>query len=136
MRYGRNPVLAKIKHLNRLEQVIARSEFKESDYFEGVVFDTEGCVVEGTMSNLFVYENNELLTPALDQCGIEGVIRNEIIKNAKDKGMEVVIKDLFEQDLIEADEVFPQQQCCGHCVSQVLQGRAIQCIRYSKVVAR
>ncbi len=77
-RLGRNPVLAGIKHLNRLEQVLARNEWKD-EYQEGLMLDTESHVIEGTMSNLFLITCDGLLTADLSQCGIEGVIRQRIL---------------------------------------------------------
>ena len=53
-RLAHQPQLAGIKHLNRLEQVLARAEWDEADGFqEGLMLDLDGAVVEGTMSNVF-----------------------------------------------------------------------------------
>jgi 4-amino-4-deoxychorismate lyase len=85
-RLGRNPVLAGIKHLNRLEQVLARNEWKD-EYQEGLMLDTESHVIEGTMSNLFLITRDGLLTADLSQCGIEGVIRQRILAWAGQRGI-------------------------------------------------
>jgi 4-amino-4-deoxychorismate lyase len=77
-RLGRNPALAGIKHLNRLEQVLARNEW-DDEYQEGLMLDTDSNVIEGTMSNLFLITEDGLLTPDLSHCGIEGVFRRRII---------------------------------------------------------
>jgi len=82
MRLGRNPELAGIKHLNRLEQVLARNEWTD-DCQEGLMLDTESNVIEGTMSNLFLITQQGLLTADLSQCGIEGVMRQRIMARAQ-----------------------------------------------------
>ncbi|MEY3788203.1 MAG: hypothetical protein RLZ75_2410, partial [Pseudomonadota bacterium] len=52
-RLGLNPTLAGMKHLNRLEQVLARAEWQDDSVQEGIMLDINDCVIEGTMSNLF-----------------------------------------------------------------------------------
>ena len=72
------PALAGIKHCNRLEQVLARREWAQ-DFEEGLMCDTEGFVVEGTASNLFVYLDDEWHTPLIDRCGVAGTQRQQIL---------------------------------------------------------
>ncbi|GGY10536.1 aminodeoxychorismate lyase [Paludibacterium paludis] len=72
LRLALQPRLAGIKHLNRLEQVLARSEWRDPSIREGLLLDSEGFVVEGTMSNLVLVRGGELLTPRLDRCGVNG----------------------------------------------------------------
>ena len=80
---SRQPLLSRIKHLNRLEQVLARSEWKARNITEGLMCDDKDHVIEGTMSNIFLVKNNNLYTPNLDFCGIDGIMRNIVIKIAK-----------------------------------------------------
>jgi 4-amino-4-deoxychorismate lyase len=77
-RLGQNPQVAGIKHLNRLEQVLARSEW-EDEYQEGLMLDTENRVIEGVMSNLFLIAGETLVTPELNRCGVKGVMRDRIL---------------------------------------------------------
>ena len=103
---GSNPALAGIKHLNRLEQVIARNEWKDGAIAEGVMCDTRGTVIEGTMSNLFGVRAGRLITPDLSQCGIEGVMRGQIITMSQHLRIPCEIMS-FGRDALEAmDEVF------------------------------
>lgn len=69
------PRLAGIKHCNRLEQILARSEWDTPEIFEGLMCDGDGYVVSGTMTNLFWIERGKAWTPKLDRCGVEGVMR-------------------------------------------------------------
>lgn len=105
-RYAKNSVLAGIKHLNRLEQVLARSEWQDDSIAEGIVLDKEYHVIEGTMSNLFYISNNILYAPDLSSCGVEGIVRNKVIELAPGLGLSIDIKNLSLESLMNADEVF------------------------------
>lgn len=87
LRLARQPELAGLKHLNRLEQVVARSEWNDAGIAEGLMLDQDGRLIEATMSNVFVVDDGELLTPKLDQCGVKGVQRENIIGMAEDLGI-------------------------------------------------
>ena len=112
-RLGLNPSLAGIKHLNRLEQIIARAEWNESNIQEGLMLDMNGDVVEGTMSNFFLVKDNILYTPLLELCGIEGILRNILISIANDYQISVVEKKISKQDVYSASEVFITNSIIG-----------------------
>ena len=127
-RLGLNAQLAGIKHLNRLEQVLARSEWQQADISEGLVCDAEGYLVEGTMSNLFWYRDDELFTPSLEYCGVDGIIRQRLIERAESLQIKVNIGRYLPAELQHADEVFLTNSVIGlwpviHCVSPGLQQR-------------
>jgi len=105
-RLGLNPALAGIKHLNRLEQVLARNEWQSDDVAEGLMLNQQGHVIEGTMSNLFIVKNGHLLTAKLDQCGVAGIIRQLICDDVINHGLPVTERDLKKEELISADEIF------------------------------
>ena len=89
-RLGRSPALAGLKHLNRLEQVLARNEWGSLDeYQEGLVCDLDGRPVEGTLSNLFIVEGSTALTPPLDNCGVAGVMRRWLLEQLPAAGVQV-----------------------------------------------
>lgn len=103
---GEQPLLAGIKHLNRLEQVLARGEWRDPSIAEGLLCDTRGRVIGGTMSNLFVVAGGRLLTPRLDACGILGTVRALTLECAAGLGLEAAETDLAPGDLAAADGVF------------------------------
>lgn len=105
-RLARSPVLAGIKHLNRLEQVLARAEWRDGRHAEGLMCDTEGFVVEGTMSNLFVVRDGRLLTPRLDQCGVAGVMRRFLLGEARRQGIAADAVALRRGELAGMQEAF------------------------------
>lgn len=115
MRLGQNPKLAGLKHLNRLEQVIARNERDDKVYQEGIMMDVSGKVVEGTMSNLFIVASGQIITPALESCGIEGVMRQNVIKMAESDNFSVSIREVSKNDVINAEEVFITNSLMGVC---------------------
>ena len=103
---SRQPALAGIKHLNRLEQVLARNEWHDPDISEGLMSDTDGNVVEGTMSNYFAVINNELVTPEIVDCGVAGIMRSHIIKQAVLHEITVRERKIKLDELSAADELF------------------------------
>jgi len=105
-RLSENSTLAGIKHLNRLDQVLARNEWIDKTISEGLMFDQHDNLIEGTMSNIFIVKSGTLLTPKLNLSGVAGVIRATIIRLASEKELTVVEQALSKTDLIEANEVF------------------------------
>lgn len=100
-RLGINPTLAGIKHLNRLEQVIARSEWRDNTVQEGLMRDIDQHVIEGTMTNLFYVKNGILHTAPVTNCGIAGIIRAWIMTQY------TVVEAYFSMEtLLQADEIF------------------------------
>ena len=105
-RLAEQPLLAGLKHLNRLEQVIARAEWQDAEHAEGLMLDTSGRVIEGVFSNLFMVRNGLLLTADLSRCGVAGVMRAEVLAQAQALGIPVAVADISVEQLQHADEVF------------------------------
>lgn len=105
-RLAEQPLLAGLKHLNRLEQVIARNEWHDTGHAEGLMRDTTGRLVEAVYSNLFLIKSGVLLTPDLTRCGVAGVMRAQLLEMAEQINMPVRALDLHMSDLRRADEVF------------------------------
>ncbi len=108
-RLAGNPVLAGIKHLNRLEQVLARAEW-ENEVAEGLMLDNNNNVIEGTMSNLFCVQEDEsgpvLKTPLLTHCGVKGITRENIINEAEAAGISVQETTSGLAELYRSQELF------------------------------
>ena len=105
-RLAEQPLLAGLKHLNRLEQVLARAEWQDTEHAEGLMRDTSGRVIEGVFSNLFIARSGQLSTADLSRCGVAGVMRAALVDHARAAGIEVQVRDLALVDLEQADEVF------------------------------
>ena len=106
LRLSEQPILAGLKHLNRLEQVLARAEWSDPAYAEGLLLDSHERVVDGVFSNIFIVHNQQLITPDLSRCGVAGVMRAELLERAQTAGINVEIRDVTVQQLQQADEVF------------------------------
>ncbi|MBV1789901.1 aminodeoxychorismate lyase [Marinobacterium sp. D7] len=105
-RLARQSLLAGIKHLNRLEQVLARAEWSDVVIREGLVCDTAGYLIEGTMSNLFFVLDGVLCTPDLTQCGVAGVLRRWVLDVTERKGEPVRVGSFTPDQLGRAEEIF------------------------------
>jgi 4-amino-4-deoxychorismate lyase len=113
-RLGRNARLAGIKHLNRLEQVLARMEADSRQCHEGLMLDDQDNVIEGIMSNVFVYRRGRLCTPDLSECGVAGIMRELVLETAKEvTGFDAEIGHLSVTDLLTADECFLSNSLIG-----------------------
>jgi 4-amino-4-deoxychorismate lyase len=105
LRLARQPRLAGIKHLNRLENVLARAEWDDPAIFEGLLCDDTGAVIGGVMSNLLIVKAGELFTPDLSQCGVAGVARARLLRAVAHRGTPVHIGRLLPDAILAADEV-------------------------------
>ncbi|MER2492143.1 aminodeoxychorismate lyase [Catenovulum sediminis] len=72
---ARQPLLAGIKHCNRLEQILIKKELTDKQQKDGLVFDTDGFLIETSLANIFVQINENWLTPDLSESGVAGVQR-------------------------------------------------------------
>jgi 4-amino-4-deoxychorismate lyase len=112
-RLGCNEALAGVKHMNRLEQILARSEWSDKDIFEGLMLDYEGNLIEGTMTNVFVVKQGVLCTPRLDRCGVEGVMRALVLELAAREGYQACERRMVPEELEAADEIFLTNSVVG-----------------------
>lgn len=109
-----NPALAGLKHLNRLDNVLAADELNDCDADEGLMTTPEGVVVSGIWSNVFVVTGGELRTPLLETAGIEGTIRRFIVEIlAPGLGIPVRLENMSRADVTNADEVFLTNSLMG-----------------------
>lgn len=105
LRLSEQPLLAGIKHLNRLEHVLAAMEWSDPTIDEGLLLDAAGRVICGISSNVFIYRDNALFTPRLDRCGVAGVTRDRLMGVAGNLKLQVHETDIRLDQLLEADEV-------------------------------
>ncbi|MBQ0731222.1 MAG: aminodeoxychorismate lyase [Oleispira antarctica] len=111
---SRQPTLAGLKHLNRLDQVMARSEWSEQDNIEeGIMFNLDGDVIEGTMSNIFWLKGDQLFTPDLSQEGVDGCVRRWVIAQQGHSSPVIIEKCAKLDQLLTADAVFLTNSLIG-----------------------
>ena len=104
-RLSSNSLLGGIKHLNRLDQVIASAQIP-ADFDEGLCLDEQGSVIEGCRSNLLLAIDNQLVTPDLGKSGVEGVMLNYLIDKFKVLDTRVLRKTISLRELKTASEIF------------------------------
>jgi 4-amino-4-deoxychorismate lyase len=105
--------LAGVKHLNRLDSVLARSEWRDSDIAEGLMADPDGWVIQGTMSNVFLLEGERLATPLLDTAGVAGVQRERLMSKCAGAGLHCAEDRISRERLLAADAVFLTNSVIG-----------------------
>jgi len=111
-----NETLAGIKHLNRLENVLASNEWKNTSkdqYIDGLMLNADQHVIECTMSNIFAVKNDRLLTPDLKRSGVRGVMRDEVIKLAATNNIDVSENNITIDELKTMDELFITNSLIG-----------------------
>jgi 4-amino-4-deoxychorismate lyase len=134
-RLGLNPGLAGIKHLNRLEQVLARAEWTDPAIQEGIMLDMNQHVIEGTMTNLFYVKNDILYTSSLTLAGVAGIMRGIVMAMSSDYGLSSIEHTFTKDELLSADEVFicnsivgiwPIKQIANTCFPVGVRTRQLQ----------
>lgn len=128
-RLGINPQLAGLKHLNRLEQVLARAEWGDLAEEEGLMLDAEGTLVCGTMSNLFLVTETGLQTPLIDRCGVAGTARACTLAMAREAGFEAQERRLRVDDLIRAQGAFLTNALIGVWPIRSFEGHQLELSR-------
>lgn len=104
--------LAGLKHLNRLEQVLARQEWND-EFQEGLMLNDDGQVIEGVMSNLFIVKDKSVITPSLENAGVNGIMRNVILNLCESNGIITTQDTLSFEQVADADEVFLTNSLIG-----------------------
>jgi 4-amino-4-deoxychorismate lyase len=106
MRLGENPRLAGIKHLSRLENVLAQAELSGIDADEGLLLSSSGSVIGGISTNLFCIHGTALTTPQVNRAGVAGVMRAVVLELAESAGLASSEAELSLDDVYAADEIF------------------------------
>ena len=112
-RTSQNRALAGIKHLNRLDSVLARAEWSDPEIAEGLMLREDGQVIGGTMTNLFLWTGTTLVTPVLDLAGIAGTVRALTLQLAAAQGLDCRERDLPPRALREAHGLFLTNSLIG-----------------------
>lgn len=124
MRISRNPRLAGIKHLNRLEYVLAENDRQPHEARETILRDTQGYVIETCRANIFLVRDGRLYTPDLRYSGVGGVMRAEIMTLATSLGIAASVAWFTPRALFGADEVFVTNAVMGVCPVRRIEDQA------------
>ena len=118
------PVLAGVKHLNRLEQVLARAALAGTDDVEALMCDADQRVICGTMSNVFIVNGQCLRTPRLDRAGVAGIMRHVLRRESAALGLDFEEAELDRADVAAAEEIFLTNVRIGVWPVRRLEGQA------------
>ena len=105
-RMGNSPMLAGMKHLNRLEQVLLKQEIETAGWVDAIVLDCNDRVIETSVANLFWRQGNTVYTPALQRAGVAGVMRQHVLDILDKLNYDYQVGDFDLDALLAADEVF------------------------------
>jgi 4-amino-4-deoxychorismate lyase len=124
-RLGENTDLAGLKHCNRLEQVLARQAMLGSDAFEGLLASSSGLLISGTMSNVFLELEGSIVTPVLDRCGVAGVLRAAVLREAARANIPVRVAEVPFEALQRASALALSNARLGLVAVDELDGRGL-----------
>ena len=133
---GENPLLAGIKHLNRLELVLASAARRAHGCDEGLLCSSSGHLACGTSSNVFVVHEGRVLTPRVDRCGIAGVLRSVVLREAQQLGLPAQEQDLAPALLASATEVFITNVRLGVRIATEVDGRVMPPAPWAQALQR
>ena len=110
---SKQPLLAGMKHLNRLEQVLVKQHVLPSGTDDWLVLDADECVVESSMANIFIVKDNLVITPSMTHSGVSGVMREQIIAALLSNNIAVMAQQVSLDDLQNAEHVFITNSLLG-----------------------
>lgn len=119
------PQLAGIKHLNRLENVLAKKELGNRA-FEGLMFNHLGFAIEGTSSNVFFEKDNQLFTPDLTLSGVAGVMRECVLSFAQSHKIKINLDNISVTQLERFSQGFICNSVMGIVPISSLDGRSLE----------
>lgn len=119
------PAIAGLKTLNRMEQVLLRQELAATTWPEALVSDIQGNLIEGVYSNCFFYMDNKWYTPLLDQAGIAGVMRAEILAQMLAEQIPHLITHIPKTVINQVEALFFCNALTGIVAVKSLHGRPL-----------
>ncbi|MDD8057967.1 aminodeoxychorismate lyase [Shewanella sp. ER-Te-42B-Light] len=136
---ARQPLLAGMKHLNRLEQVLIKSQSLVAKTQDWLVCDTDGWVIESSMANIFAIINGKVVTPAITHAGVSGVMREQFIDALLQDGFEVMVKPMRYGDITAAEHIVITNSLFGvvdvHTIDQCQFSRWTHTSRFRHILS-
>jgi 4-amino-4-deoxychorismate lyase len=135
-RLGENPKLAGIKHLCRLEQVMAQLELIGRVADEGLLLSMNDRVISATSSNLFAIYGSTVRTPRLDRCGVRGIARKLVLESCEKLGLAGEEGDMGIEAIRGADEVFVTNSVVGIRPVRQLDGQNLTSGAHTRLISK
>ncbi len=121
-RLSHQPLLAGMKHCNRLEYIMARREADDATFDEGLLLDYDNRVIEGIISNVFIMKKNSIATPTLSGSGVSGTMRAYLKDVVPTWGYSFTERDFGLQEIADADALFLTNATAGVMPVSRVQG--------------
>ena len=99
------PSLAKVGG-NYINSTLIKMEATLNGYAEGIALDTNGFVSEGSGENIFLVQDDKILTPPTSNAILPGITRNAVMTLARERGYQVIEEQIPRESLYIADEIF------------------------------
>jgi branched-chain amino acid aminotransferase len=94
------------KSANYLNSVLAKAEADDAGAFDAIMLNDEGFLAEGSVTNLFLVRETQLLTPSLESGVLPGITRATVLELAPGIGLESRETELESDDVFTSDEMF------------------------------
>lgn len=89
-----------------MNSTLAKIDAVKQGFDDAIMLSDNGTVAEGSGQNIFIYKNDQLLTPSIETGALGGITRKMVIEIANYLDIPVVEQDLSPADLIASDEIF------------------------------
>lgn len=135
MRLAIQPRLAGLKHLNRLEQVLAAQELEPSSdqdqvFDEGLLFTCEDELIEGVKSNVLLLNPEGLVTPDVERAGVAGVMRSYLLSEHIPAALRPKVRRVTVTDVANAKAIAFCNSVRGIQVASHLDGKVLEDVEY------
>jgi branched-chain amino acid aminotransferase len=104
--YRTQGISDQIKSCNYLSQILMREKALKVGSFEAILLDNKNNITEGTISNIFLIKNNQLVTPKLNEFILKGITRQVVLELARANNVSCKETMVSKKNLYEADEIF------------------------------
>ena len=115
---------SQIKATSLLANVIYRSEAKQKQVFETILFEN-GFITEGAVSNVFCCINNKIITPPISENILPGVTRKVVLELIQDASLECMETKIPVDSFLQAEEIWVTNSTKGIIPIIELDGKKI-----------
>jgi branched-chain amino acid aminotransferase len=99
-------LVANIKHNNYLPYLMAALHAKTEKWNDAIVLNTHGRICDTTIANIFMVKDQMVITPALAEGCVAGVMRKQVLALLRQHPIEAQERAIEPAELLQADEVF------------------------------
>jgi branched-chain amino acid aminotransferase len=99
-------IFSNLKSANFLPYSIAAGFAKENKLNDCLVLNANGNITDSTIANIFIIKEEIIITPALSEGCVNGVMRKYLLEKLRDTGFKIKETSVFPEDVENADEIF------------------------------